>query len=173
MMKTLIVLNGPMGVGKTTVGKELCRRLAPSIFLDGDWCWDLHPFVVSEENKQMVMQNIQFLLCSFLKNESLRYLVFAWVIPEEAIASEILSALSDECFRLCRFTLLASPESLSQRLQGEIDQGLREPSVLKRSLSYLLKYRVMDTIAIDTSHLTPAEVVQRIASLVREKEQNG
>ena len=53
MMKTLIVLNGPMGVGKTTVGKELCRRLTPSIFLDGDWCWDLHPFSVTDATKAL------------------------------------------------------------------------------------------------------------------------
>ena len=55
MMKTLIVLNGPMGVGKTTVGKELCRRLTPSIFLDGDWCWDLHPFSVTDATKALVV----------------------------------------------------------------------------------------------------------------------
>lgn len=62
MMKTLIVLNGPMGVGKTTVGKELCRRLTPSIFLDGDWCWDLHPFSVTDATKALVMDNIRALL---------------------------------------------------------------------------------------------------------------
>ncbi len=59
MMKTLIVLNGPMGVGKTTVGKELCRRLTPSIFLDGDWCWNLHPFSVTDATKALVMDNIR------------------------------------------------------------------------------------------------------------------
>lgn len=62
MMKTLIVLNGPMGAGKTTVGKELCRRLTPSIFLDGDWCWDLHPFSATDATKALVMDNIRALL---------------------------------------------------------------------------------------------------------------
>lgn len=36
-MKDLILLGGPMGVGKTTVGKCLRDKLAPAFFLDGDW----------------------------------------------------------------------------------------------------------------------------------------
>ena len=79
-MKTLIVLNGPMGVGKTTVGKELCRRLAPSIFLDGDWCWDLHPFSVTDATKALVMDNIRALLRRDLDCPEVDYVVFVWVL---------------------------------------------------------------------------------------------
>ena len=46
-----------MGVGKTTVSKELKNRLQKSVFLDGDWCWDMNPFVVNDETKAMVMDN--------------------------------------------------------------------------------------------------------------------
>ncbi len=41
-MKKIIIINGPMGVGKTTIGKLLCNKLNKSAFLDGDWCFDLH-----------------------------------------------------------------------------------------------------------------------------------
>ena len=39
-MKRLYLIGGPMGVGKTTVCRELQKRLDRSVFLDGDWCWD-------------------------------------------------------------------------------------------------------------------------------------
>jgi len=40
----LIVVNGPPGVGKSTVCNIVRRRLAPSVWLDGDWCWMMSPF---------------------------------------------------------------------------------------------------------------------------------
>ena len=40
-MKTLYLVGGPMGVGKTSVCQLLKRRLDRCAFLDGDWCWDM------------------------------------------------------------------------------------------------------------------------------------
>ena len=62
MTKTLIVINGCMGVGKTAVAQALYRRLQHSVWLDGDWCWMMNPWVISEENKRMVEDNITYLL---------------------------------------------------------------------------------------------------------------
>jgi shikimate kinase len=46
-MKKLIFINGTMGVGKTTISQQLKQQLPYSVFLDGDWCWDASPFVVT------------------------------------------------------------------------------------------------------------------------------
>lgn len=96
MMKTLIVLNGPMGVGKTTVGKELCRRLTPSIFLDGDWCWDLHPFSVTDATKALVIDNIRALLRRDLDCPEVDYVVFVWVLQQEETAAALLDGLDEK-----------------------------------------------------------------------------
>ncbi len=48
-MKRLILLRGPMGVGKTATGRELQRLLPQCAFLDGDWCWDIRPLVAVRE----------------------------------------------------------------------------------------------------------------------------
>ena len=63
-MKRLYLIGGPMGVGKTAVCRELQKRLDRSVFLDGDWCWDMSPFQVTSETKKMVLENIVFLLQS-------------------------------------------------------------------------------------------------------------
>ena len=57
-MKTLYFIGGTMGVGKTTVSQALKRSLNRSVFLDGDWCWDMHPFSVTPETKRLVQENI-------------------------------------------------------------------------------------------------------------------
>ena len=50
-MKTIYIIGGTMGVGKTTVSQQLKKKLPNSVFLDGDWCWDANPFQVTEETK--------------------------------------------------------------------------------------------------------------------------
>lgn len=61
-MKNLIFINGTMGAGKSAVSRELKKILAPSFFLDGDWCWDMEPFVPGAAERALVLRNIAFLL---------------------------------------------------------------------------------------------------------------
>jgi deoxyadenosine/deoxycytidine kinase len=56
-MKKVVIINGPIGVGKTTVGKLLCNKLNKSAFIEGDWCFDLHPFIANKETKDMAGVN--------------------------------------------------------------------------------------------------------------------
>ena len=58
----LIIINGTMGAGKSTVSEQLLKETENSIYLDGDWCWNMNPFTVNEENIEMVLKNIIFLL---------------------------------------------------------------------------------------------------------------
>lgn len=64
-MKKLYLIGGTMGVGKTTTCQVLKRKLDKSVFIDGDWCWDMHPFMVNEETKKLVLENI----CMLLNND--------------------------------------------------------------------------------------------------------
>ena len=75
-MKRLILVGGPMGVGKTTACQLLKQRLPRCAFLDGDWCWDMHPFVVTDETRAMVMDNIVHLLSGFLACSELENVIF-------------------------------------------------------------------------------------------------
>lgn len=54
-MKKSYFIGEPMGIGKTTVSERLNQLLEHSVILDGDWCWNMNPFIVNEENKRMVI----------------------------------------------------------------------------------------------------------------------
>ena len=54
----VIVINGPMGIGKTTVGSYISDSNPGTAFIDGDWCMDLHPFVGNKETRDMAVNNI-------------------------------------------------------------------------------------------------------------------
>jgi len=36
IIKKFIIITGPMGVGKTTIGKGLCDKLGRTAFIDGE-----------------------------------------------------------------------------------------------------------------------------------------
>ncbi|MDE7292186.1 MAG: AAA family ATPase [Treponemataceae bacterium] len=63
----VIIINGPMGVGKTTVGKHIAEKYAGTAFIDGDWCLDIHPFVGNRETKMMAIDNILHLVANYKK----------------------------------------------------------------------------------------------------------
>ena len=151
MNKQLIVVNGTMGTGKTTVCRLLLDRLMPGVWLDGDWCWRMNPFVVNAENRAMVLGNISHLLRAYLQNSGYRYVLFSWVMQEDAIWEELHRRLGGLEYRLLRVTLTCSPEALCMRLTGDIQAGLRDPGVITRSLERLPLDEHADTIRIDAT----------------------
>ena len=48
MKKKLILISGSPCVGKTAVGTRLFESYHNSAYLDGDWCWCVHPFSVTD-----------------------------------------------------------------------------------------------------------------------------
>lgn len=168
--KQLIFISGTMGVGKTAVSRQLVEILTPSVFLDGDWCWDMHPFTLSEAKKEMVLDHISYLLRSFLRAPEIDYVVFCWVMHEKAIVDEILRRIGPGEYRLHHFTLMVDEAGLRARIARDVAAGVREQSVWRRALPRLGAYAGIPSVKIDTRDITPAQAAERIAALVRQKE---
>lgn len=164
-MKTLYLIGGTMGVGKTTVCRELKNQLPRSVFLDGDWCWDMNPFVVTEETKAMVLDNITTLLKNFLRCSAYDHVIFCWVMHQQAILDQILRRLDLTGVTVVPVSLVCSQEVLLQRLNQDVSAGLRQPDILLRSPQRLPLYDALDTHKIDTSYAALPEIVQAILRL--------
>jgi shikimate kinase len=164
-MKKVYIIGGTMGVGKTTVSKELKIRLSKSVFLDGDWCWDMNPFVVNNETKAMVMDNICYLLNNFIHCSEYENIVFCWVLHEQEIIDSIVSRLDKENIQIINISLLCNKKVLRERIQNDIDNQLRSRDVLDRSIQRLPLYEKINTIKIDVSEKTVTETVNEIMQL--------
>jgi len=148
MLKKLIIINGTIGVGKTTICKRLLTELDHSVWLDGDWCWMMNPWIFSEENKKMVIENIVFILKNYLKNPTCQYVIFDWVIHEKDILDLILNQFTGLKYELIWFSLICSDNTLEQRMKNRGDSA----DIIQNSILRLEKYKNMDSIKIDTNH---------------------
>lgn len=151
-----------MGVGKTTISKQLKQALNQSVFLDGDWCWDMHPFIVNEETKAMVLDNICHLLNNFIHCSSYENIIFCWVMHEQSIIDDILKKLDTSNLNIKSISLISDEASLTQRIAKDIASNLRQPDVLKRSLERLAMYQELNTIKIDTSNKDIPTIINTI-----------
>ena len=164
-MKTLYLIGGTMGVGKTAISQQLKKDLPNSVFLDGDWCWDADPFQVTEETKEMVMQNICCLLNNFLHCTAYENVIFCWVMHKQSIIDRITAALDTSACRVIKISLRADETNLKKRLSSDSARGLRTADAVDRSVGRIRMYRLLDTVKIDTSNKTVREIADEILKL--------
>jgi len=162
MQKKLVLVGGPMGVGKSAVCRSLYKRLHKAVWLDGDWCWMMNPWNFCEENRRMVEDNIVFLLRNFLLNSTFDYVIFDWVLHREEIVSTILDRLSEAEYRLYRVVLVCSERELRARMTRDH----RDDISIESSVARLGMFLATNALTIDTTDLGVEETAGRIEAVL-------
>lgn len=161
-MKKIYLIGGTMGVGKTATCRIMKYKLNNSVFLDGDWCWDMHPFQVTDETKKMVQENICFLLNNFIKCSLYENIIFCWVMHEQHIIDYITSHINTQNCKVHAISLVCSEAALQARLIKDVEAGIRTEDIIKRSVERLPLYEKLNTIKVDVSDITPEQAADYI-----------
>lgn len=122
----------------------------------------MHPFQVTSETKKMVMENICFLLNQFIHCSAYENIIFCWVMHEQAIIDEILSKLDTEDCMVYSISLVCDADRLRERLQKDVDAGIRSEDVIERSIARIGLYEKLNTEKINVSHITPTQAAEKI-----------
>ena len=123
MEKKLILISGSPCVGKSAAGMRLFESCGNSAYLDGDWCWCVHPFSVADARLRNGDKSMSFVLSNYL-NSGFEYVFFTSVVLTDArIREGILNGITARDYRTIGFTLTCSEETLKNRHDKRGDPG--------------------------------------------------
>ena len=157
----VIILNGPMGVGKTTVGKYIAETNKGTAFIDGDWCLDIHPFVGNRETKTMAIDNILHMIDNYRKCSVCKMIVLVWLMDNQWVYQSIIEGISKLQIEIKSVTLMCDKETLIKRWKNDKNCEWRTDEWLEVSLKSLPYFLSMEN-SIDTSGLSIEEIADRI-----------
>jgi len=84
---------------------------------------------------------------------------------EQNIIDDLLSGVEASDVKIITVSLTASPEVLEKRLRKDIENGLRDSSIIERSIERLPLYEKLNTVKIDTDNLTAKQVAEEIIKI--------
>lgn len=157
-MKHVYLIGGPMGIGKSTICNQLNQDLDHSVFLDGDWCWNMDPFIVNQDTKNMVLDNITHCLNNFIHTPGIENIIFCWVMHKQDIIDQIIQKLDTTGVDIHLISLICEKEELIKRML--IDR--RDNQTIRKSLQYLELYKDLDTQKIDVTTLDVQKTIDKI-----------
>ena len=157
----VIVINGPMGVGKTTVGKIIAEKNPGTAFIDGDWCMDLHPFVGNRETKVMAVDNILHMVGNYQQCAACRMVVLVWLMDDARVREKIMDGLARLQAEVQSVTLICDRESLVRRWKNDRNCEWRTAEWLEASLASLPGFTSLENV-IDTGDRSAEDVAEMI-----------
>ena len=162
VMKKLIIITGPVGVGKTTVSKKVCNKLGRCAFIDGDWCLDIHPFVGNKETKTMAINNILHMIKNYYLCSECDIVVVGWVMSENTV-DKIILGISDTDFKIYNFVLTCSKNALIDRWKKDTVTEWRNDEELNNSIKSFDNYNQRKKpYLIDTSNISADIVADKV-----------
>ena len=161
----VILINGPMGAGKTTVGKQIAESVYGTALIDGDWCMDLHPFVGSRETKEMAIDNILHMMRNYKACSACRQIVLVWLMDEAWVRNALADGICKMGLTPHSFTLMCSEEELIRRWKNDDRCDWRTDEWLRVSLRSLKDFSNMEN-CIDTTAMTIAQVTETVMNRI-------
>ena len=164
----VIIINGPMGVGKTTAGKLIAARNPGTAFIDGDWCMDIHPFVGNRETKTMAVDNILHMIGNYKQCSACSMVVLVWLMDDAWVREKIRDGLAALEAEVRSVTLVCDRDILLRRWKGDRNCEWRTDRWLEASLASLPGFAAMEN-TIDTSGLSAEQAAEMIMQCGKEK----
>ena len=149
MRKKLILISGSPCVGKTAVGTRLFESYDNSAYLDGDWCWCVHPFSVTDSRLRNGDRSMSFVLSNYLDSD-FEYVFFTSVVlTDPMIRERILKGITTKNYEVISFMLTCSGIRFNQ-----IPPVLRRIHLLAESICFFISLTISQMLFLSVSTTT-------------------
>lgn len=165
----LLILSGPVGVGKTTLGQEINTILnehgVAHSFVDLDMLAETYPRPARDRfNKKLALRNLRDVWKNCAAVGS-RNIVIPRVVEVQNDVDDICRAVPGSSPVICQ--LRASDETLKQRVRKrETGSGLAWHEARSLELARLLRDTAPRDFDIDTENRPPIDIAKEVVSLV-------
>jgi hypothetical protein len=161
----IIIINGSLGVGKSSVAEQLHYRFDKSVHLDGDYIGDVHPFQIYDDLRIRHLYRTLELLIGFHQKNNYHNFVINYVFESPESLQELLDLLRPLDSSIHTYWLTCQEAEQANRIQNRKRDGL------KWELSRFVELQHIQANAaqqgfigkeIDTTGLTSEEVTEEI-----------
>lgn len=161
----IIIINGSIGVGKTTVSWKINRLLYHSVMLDGDYIGAVNPFDLHSHERVLYLYKTMACLVKFHLQNGFKHFVVNYVFENEEQLNLLKRELArfDETIYCC---LLYCEENVQmQRIKNRNNKQFEWELQRALELNHILnKYNTKDFIGerLNTTNLTADDVATAI-----------
>lgn len=162
MQKKLIILSGSPCVGKSAVADKLFQSYENAAYCDGDWCWCVNPFSISDPRLRNGDKSMSFILSNYLQS-NFEYVFFSSVVAtDKQIREKILKDISATDYKIIGFTLTCSEETLKERHKKRGDEN-------EVSFYWLHLLPYPGDSVINTDNKTIPQIVDEIRKIINDE----
>lgn len=167
MTKTLLVIVGPNGVGKSTTAKMLVELCPKCAYVDSDWCRVMNPFSFTEATKRTVTENMYSLLRNYILCDDVNTVVFvySWHGDRKEIYEKVMQKLKSDALDFEEKVIILKC-SLEENITRATRDG-RDETRIKRGIENTFSfYDNFSYPCIETTELTPEQVARKILKII-------
>lgn len=161
----IIIINGSLGVGKSSVAEQLHYKFDRSVHLDGDYIGDVNPFEIYDEARISHLYRTLELLVGFHQKNGYHNFVINYVFESAVSLRDLLDLLRPLDIDIHTYWLTCSEQEQAGRIRN------RQREELDWELKRFVELQQIQRAAagegfigkeVDTSDLTSAEVAEKI-----------
>jgi broad-specificity NMP kinase len=161
----ILIINGSLGVGKTSVAEQLTWKFDKSVHLDGDAIGDVHPFEIYDPARIDHLYRTLALLVGFHQQNGYQNFVINYVFESAQSLGDLLALLKPLDPSIHVFWLTCKPQEQEQRIRArsrdDVEWELERFVELKRIQAAAAQEGFIG-IEVDTSGLSAAEAAEEI-----------
>jgi chloramphenicol 3-O-phosphotransferase len=161
----IIIINGSLGVGKSSVAEQLHWKFDKSVHLDGDYIGDVHPFKIYDDARISHLYRTLELLIGFHQKNGYHNFVINYVFESHESLKDLLDLIRPLDSSIHTYWLTCNEEEQAKRIRK------RKRDEIEWELSRFVELQQIQAKAarqgfigkeVDTTRLTSAEVAEEI-----------
>lgn len=161
----IIIINGSLGVGKTSVADCLHYKFDRSVHLDGDAVGDVHPFEIYDDARIDHLYRTLALLVSFHQQHGYHDFVINYIFESPESLQDLLDLLHPLDPAIHTYWLTCDVDEQAQRIRRRSRQGLAwelDRFVELQKIQFRAAQRGFIGKRVDTTGLTAAEAADAV-----------